>query len=73
MSTAGESWSKALHCPVCGREATARLSHVYSETDPHEPKTVVEVCPAGFEVRQDEDDANIVRFFCKSDDVSADQ
>jgi hypothetical protein len=36
-------------------------------------RTVVEACPAGFRVEEDEDDSNICRFFCVVDGVAADQ
>jgi hypothetical protein len=70
---AGESWSKDLKCPVCGREGVARLSHLGGPSDPFEEKTVIEACPRGFEFREDEDDANIYRFYCIADQASADQ
>ena len=68
-----ESWSKPLRCPICGLEGEAQLSHLYEPSNSYEPRTIVDLCPRGFQARQDEDDSNIVRFFCIADDVSADQ
>ncbi len=69
----GESWSKALRCPICGLEGTARLSHLDGPESQYEQRTAVDECPPGFEVREDEDDSNILRFFCSADGVAADQ
>ena len=71
--SARESWTKFLRCPACGLEGQARLTHVGDSPDPFETQTVVEECPPGFRARDDEDDENIVRFFCVADNVAADQ
>ncbi len=71
--TPRESWSKTLICPVCGLEGVARLSHVDGGPNQFETKTTVEECPPGFQARDDEDDSNILRFFCAADNVAADQ
>ena len=68
-----ETWTKGLRCPVCGLQGVARLSHEEDSPNSHETKTNVDVCPEGFQARQDEDDSNIARFFCAVDNVAADE
>jgi len=68
-----ESWSKNLRCPICGLEGVARMSHVDDLSKQFDLKTIVDECPSGFLLREDEDDSNIYRFFCAADNVSADQ
>ena len=68
-----ESWSKDLRCPLCGLAGTAQLSHPDESASRYETKTIIDECPKGFEVREDEDDSNIFRFFCIADGVPADE
>jgi hypothetical protein len=68
-----ETWLKSLRRPVCGLEGVAQLSHDDGWPDSHETKTNVVECPDGFQRRTDEDDSNIVRFFCAVDNQAADQ
>jgi hypothetical protein len=67
-----ETWFKILRCRVCGLEGVAQLSHEDNSADSYETKTNVDECPEGFQIRKDEDDFNIVRFFCRVDNVAAD-
>ena len=71
--TERESWSKNLRCPICGLEGVARLSHLDDLSNQYETRTVVDECPKGFQFQEDEDDLNIFRFFCTTDNVTADQ
>jgi len=68
-----ETWTKVLRCPICGLEGAAQLSHEDNSPDSHETKTNVDERPDGFQVRRDEDDSNILRFFCAVDNVAADE
>jgi hypothetical protein len=68
-----ESWVKSLKCPKCGHEGRARLAHQDDPSNPYGFRTIIEECPQGFRVQEDEDDSFIVRFFCVVDNIAADQ
>jgi hypothetical protein len=71
--TPSESWVKNLRCPLCDREGQALLSHLDDPKSEYGFRTIVEECPKGFRVQEDEDDSYIVRFFCVTDNIAADQ